>query len=316
LDELLKFILKYVPKIVDVGIKLIIALLRGIADKIDDVTLEAVKVIMAFVRGLSESVVYIVDEAFKIIIAFINGLADAISGNSGELTAACKKLVMAIVDAIGSFHGMIVDTGKDIIAGLAKGLWDNAKSLVSTICDVISNAWDSVLDFFGIKSPAKKGIEAGMYVDKGLALGFERYSKLVSSSAVGVGSKAMSSLQKSLSDVSDVINTDIDSQPTIRPVLDLSNITAGANSINGMFSDGKTLTVNPQYAGLASVAMSGYNNSRGSDDVVSAVNKLGKKIDGIRNTTYQINVITYDDGSNVSDAVATLVRAVKIERRV
>lgn len=316
LDELLEFILKYVPKIVDAGIKLIIALLRGIADKIDDVTLEAVKVVMAFVRGLAESVVYIVDEAFKIIIAFINGLADAISSNSGELTAACKKLVMAIVKAIGSFDKMIIDTGKDIIAGLAKGLWDNAKSLVSTICDVISNAWDSVLDFFGIKSPAKKGIEAGMYVDKGLAVGFDRYAKLVSTSAVGVGKKAMSSLQKSLSDVSDVINTDIDSQPTIRPVLDLSNITAGANSINGMFSDGKTLTVNPQYAGLASMAMSGYRNSYSSDEVVSAINKLSKKMDNVGSTTYQINGVTYDDGSNIKDAVATLVRATKIERRV
>ena len=32
--------------------------------------------------------------------------------------------------------------------------------------------------------------------------------------------------------------------------------------------------------------------------------------------TYQINGITYDDGSNVRDAVETLIRASLIERRI
>ena len=33
-------------------------------------------------------------------------------------------------------------------------------------------------------------------------------------------------------------------------------------------------------------------------------------------TTYQINGITYDDGSNISNAVETLVRAARMERRI
>lgn len=316
LDELLAFILKYVPKLVDAGLDLIIALLRGIKNKIGDVVREGVNVIMAFVRGIADSVVYVVDEAFNIIISFINGLADAISDNSGELGDAVGNLMTAIVDAVWDYMSEITQAGADIVAGLAQGLWDAAGSLVTTICDVISNAWDSVLEFFGIASPAKEGIKVGMFVDKGIAIGFEKYSKLVGNSAMGVGKNAMSSLQKSLADASDAINTNVDAQPTIRPVLDLTDVTSGANSINNMLSGRKTLSVNPLYAGLASAAMANYSGSSGSDDIISAINKLRKDLANVGGTTYQINGVTYDDGSNISHAVQEIVRAARIERRV
>ena len=50
-------------------------------------------------------------------------------------------------------------------------------------------------------------------------------------------------------------------------------------------------------------------------DVISAIDNLGRKLGNISGDTYQINGITYDDGSNVSDAVKTLIRAARVERR-
>ena len=53
-----------------------------------------------------------------------------------------------------------------------------------------------------------------------------------------------------------------------------------------------------------------------NDEVVSAINKLRKEIGNISGNTYNINGVTYDDGTNVSNAVEELIRAVKIEGRV
>ena len=60
--------------------------------------------------------------------------------------------------------------------------------------------------------------------------------------------------------------------------------------------------------------MSNHQNGV-NDDVISAIDNLGRKLGNISGDTYQINGITYDDGSNVSDAVKTLIRAAKVERR-
>jgi hypothetical protein len=54
----------------------------------------------------------------------------------------------------------------------------------------------------------------------------------------------------------------------------------------------------------------------GNDDVISALKDLKSSLSGRTGDTYSINGITYDDGSNVSEAIKTLVRAARIERRI
>jgi hypothetical protein len=53
-----------------------------------------------------------------------------------------------------------------------------------------------------------------------------------------------------------------------------------------------------------------------TSDVALAIKDLGKMLGNTSNNTYNINGVTYDDGTNVSDAVKALVRAARIERRV
>ena len=61
---------------------------------------------------------------------------------------------------------------------------------------------------------------------------------------------------------------------------------------------------------------SGMNNRQnGNEDVVAAINKLGKTLSGVKGDTYNVNGVTYDDGSAISDAVSELVRAARVERR-
>ena len=62
--------------------------------------------------------------------------------------------------------------------------------------------------------------------------------------------------------------------------------------------------------------MMNSNQNGTNDDIVSAIKELSNKIDDVSGDTYNINGITYDDGSNITDAVKTLVRAARVERRM
>jgi hypothetical protein len=68
--------------------------------------------------------------------------------------------------------------------------------------------------------------------------------------------------------------------------------------------------------GAISAMMNQRSQNGANADVVSAIDKLNKKMDNMGNTSYNINGVTYDDGSNISEAVKTIVRAARIERRV
>ena len=48
---------------------------------------------------------------------------------------------------------------------------------------------------------------------------------------------------------------------------------------------------------------------------MEAIDKVRDRMDNIKGTTYHIDGITYDEGSDVAEAIKTLVRAAKIERR-
>ena len=61
--------------------------------------------------------------------------------------------------------------------------------------------------------------------------------------------------------------------------------------------------------------MNSGQNGKTNEDVISAINGLKDTIGTKTGDTYTIGNITYDDGSEVSNAIKTLVRAARVERR-
>ena len=121
--------------------------------------------------------------------------------------------------------------------------------------------------------------------------------------------------ENTLSKLAGIINNDIDAQPTIRPVVDLSDVKNSVSSISDMFNSDSMIGVT---ADINAIRSSMNNNSQNgiNDDIVYAINKLRGDLNKFDRPSYTINGITYDDGSNITSAVESLVRAAKIERRV
>ena len=61
--------------------------------------------------------------------------------------------------------------------------------------------------------------------------------------------------------------------------------------------------------------MNRYQNES-DNEIVSAINKLRKDISDNPRSVTNIGDIRYDDGSTVSNAVRSLIRVAKVERRV
>ena len=146
----------------------------------------------------------------------------------------------------------------------------------------------------------------------GMEKGLDNNAYRVANSASGMADSAINAMQTSIARVASVVSDNIDAQPTIRPVLDLSNVEAGARSLNGML-DGSQLSVS--LSGDMSRSIGVIQNGNNNGELLSAIKDLQGNV-GNSGDTYQINGITYDDGSAISSAVQTLIRAAKIERRM
>ena len=82
---------------------------------------------------------------------------------------------------------------------------------------------------------------------------------------------------------------------------------------------GRLLNTNPTIGlnGRVNAINASMNNrvQNGNLDVVSAIDKLRKDIGNLGGTSYNVNGITYDDGSNVANAIGEIVRAIRIDGR-
>ena len=173
------------------------------------------------------------------------------------------------------------------------------------IVDAINKATDE-------HSPSKETFKTGKFFDQGFINGIKSLEDKIYSETYGVGDKARLGLGRAIRGVSNLISEGIDDEFTIRPVLDLSDVQSGAAAINGMLgvpSVGVAANLN-----AISTGMRTYRQN-GGDDVISAIDKLGKNLGNTTGDTYNINGITYDNGSEIQEAVSTLVRAARIERR-
>jgi hypothetical protein len=130
--------------------------------------------------------------------------------------------------ASSSLYQAAVDSAQGLVDGLKK-----QQAAIEAQMDKIADAMvKSIKKKLGIKSPSKVFAEVGNFSAKGLVSGLEGSSTLVAKSAESIGTTAVESMRKSLANTSKMTLAELDMQPTIRPVLDLTDVKKGADEIS------------------------------------------------------------------------------------
>ena len=249
----------------------------------------------------------------KAVISLIDAVVSAISTKGSSIANEFKSILEGVPDDLRGYHTDFYSAGAYLVDGFAQGITDQTFAAAAAASAMASSALEAARAALGVQSPSKEMAKVGNYSGIGFVNGLIDYTSKAYKAGYGMANKALSGVSNAISRINDVITSDIDTQPTIRPVLDLSDISSGAGAISNM------LGLNPSVGMLTNVgaisAMMNRNQNGANDDVISAINNLGRKLSNASGNTYHIDGITYDDGSTVADAVKTLVRAARIERR-
>lgn len=241
-----------------------------------------------------------------------SSLITGFNNKEGGIKKAATKLAKAAKTAIRDLKGEFEDAGEDLGRGLINGINNKKDDVYKAGFELGQKAVQGEKDGQKSNSPSKLTIKAGKWLGEGLVIGINNMSKKVYNAGYDIGDNAINAVSNAIARISEVINSDVDSQPTIRPVMDLDDVRSGMDTMNRMLGATPSVGV---LANVNAISSSMRGSQNGTSDVVSAIKDIGKKLNSSGGDTYQINGITYDDGSNVSNAVKTLVRAARIERR-
>lgn len=207
----------HTPEIAQKAYNILIAILTAIRNNIAKVNKLALEIIAEFINGIAAGLPSIIQAGVNLVISFIEGLAKAIRENSERMGNAGGDLAAAIIE------------------GMAKGLTSGTNKVVQAAKNVAKSALDAALKFLGIKSPSKVFEEqVGEQVPAGMALGIRKNTAEVIGASEDMGESSVNALRKTLSGLSDLMKTDINTNPVISPVLDLTSLQKDANQIGSM----------------------------------------------------------------------------------
>ena len=251
-----------IPKLVDAGFKMIIDLCNGLADAIRENSFElgkaavnlATAIIEGLVKGIVGGVVAVVEaivnvgkalwKGFKDFLGIrspskkmeeesgniISGIIKGLTGGIGKIVNKAKEIGRALLDGIKGAVSKVGNIASNVLNTLGNGL----KKGLSTVGNAAKNVGSSILGgikgVLGIKSPARTMIEAAHYTGQGLIVGLKSMMRPVANAADDMGGGVIDAMKDSLSRVSDVLDSDMDMAPTIRPVIDMSDVENGLNS--------------------------------------------------------------------------------------
>ena len=179
-----------------------------------------------------------------------------LTSSVGTITAAktvvatTQPIAVKLQPATTSMATEAVKSGEAVTAGMARGMMSNVKLVEDATVKVGETSLKSLNSTMMIKSPSEKTIETGKYFIEGLVEGLQRFSGLVTRASMNVGQSAMDALNLSMSGVPE-LTSDMDETFTITPILDLTNVKSGMDSIKNLL--GRSTDLNLENKGLGAL---------------------------------------------------------------
>lgn len=202
------------------------------------------------------------------------------------------------------FKGL-VDVGGNLISGLWQGITGAAGTVWNAICDFGSSIVNGFCDFFGIHSPSRVMAGIGEYLSLGLAQGITDETGSVVQGVQDVSDTALSTMMDLAQRVGDIASDDFKYEPSIQPVVDMSDVQNGVDWLNDTLFQNGTVALNAERtAGLAANVVRRAEATKAQQeednkadqkanpnaDIVSSVEALGEHIDSIARAVANMKV--------------------------
>lgn len=222
-----------------------------------------------FFEGISEFVSGIGDKGKNLFNSFIGFDISEGSEMFNNLTGGANDMLQLVTDTvtdgsqetfIPAVQDMGVQAGEVLGSEETLGSFDDS---VTNIMETTANSFDNnpagskvadsvqkfaedkILNVFndtlGIASPSKEMIRSIHFVGRGVMVGLKKITGPVRVASKAFADDAYGSLSDSLYQMNNAISADmldIDTNPTIAPVLDLTNVRNGVNGLNTMLDEG------------------------------------------------------------------------------
>lgn len=205
-------------------------------------------------------------------------MANGIRSGAYRMTSAVGSAASRAASSARDYYSNFYNAGYHLATGFANGIDSGAykaKTAARAMANAAANAARKALDEH---SPSKVMYKIGDYAVQGFINALYNGVSEAYNSSEAVGDAAKNGIMSTLSAISSVLSGDLNVEPVIAPVVDMSNANAGIQAVNSLF-DGTpnkrlgqiTADIN---ARLGSLRVKDINRSTSNAEIVSAITNL------------------------------------------
>lgn len=292
------------------GANLVESLNKGVVNKKSAVINTMTKLINDMVNAVTSKASAFNKAGTTLMTQFVSGISKKSKAPATAMTTAISGALTSISGYYDSFYSV----GASLVDGFAAGISANSYKAAAKAAAMAAAAEKAAKEELDINSPSKIFRAIGYSVPEGFAMGIDKLASMAVNSASSMANSTFDAVNNAMSAIAVAMNSEVELQPMVRPVVDLSNVRAGAGAISGLLGIGTSVGVTSNLGAIST--MMNANQNGGNDDVVSAIDKLRKDLSGIGGNTYTINGLNYGNDAALEEAFETILRHAQIERRM
>ena len=221
------------------GANLMIKLIAGVKSKDYETRNAFVNILSSCLTAIANKYLEFQNAGLQCMIKFIAGVKE----KAEEVKTAFTGNLNASVTAIRDYHDQFKQAGAYLVEGFADGISENTYRAEAKARAMARAAAEAAEDELDEHSPSRVGYHIGDFFGLGFVNAIGTYAVKAYNASAEMADSAKTGLGNAIAKVKDMIDNGVDGQPTIRPILDLSDVEEKSHRLNTLFSRSQALTV-------------------------------------------------------------------------
>lgn len=221
------------------GANLMIKLIAGVKSKDYETRNAFVNILSSCLTAIANKYPEFQNAGMQCMIKFIAGVKE----KAEEVKTAFTGNLNASVTAIRDYHDQFKQAGTYLVEGFADGISENTYRAEAKARAMARAAAEAAEDELDEHSPSRVGYHIGDFFGLGFVNAIGTYAVKAYNASAEMADSAKTGLGNAIAKVKDMIDNGVAGQPTIRPILDLSDVEEKSHRLNTLFSRSQALTV-------------------------------------------------------------------------
>ena len=243
------------------------------------------------------------DELKKDTDEKLGELKDAFLKNIGAIKDDTEEKFQEIVSIASTVLGSAGwdELGEYMVDGLIEGVESKQPEFLKTLESLISAGTEITQDTAEIHSPSRVFARIGEYMVEGLIGGITNRSNDASKASADMARGTIQSVSRLISDMSTIIDSDMEITPTISPILDMTNVQNGLNQMDSTLSANRSIAlgmsvVSKNQNGLSyqfddAISKLADANTQSNGQIVDAIDGLKSDLSDLVDKVSQLQVV-------------------------